>query len=285
MSNSLKLALVAVLFFPAPLAARDFNGFFTPEFVKDHDPPYIPVSATASLEIGAQISGELRLRELGSYRMEGSLSGGRLEILLTDRRGRTAGRAEGKLDGMRLELALELGDRNSEKYSQGRLTLEASVEWRASEVVKESKKLRDPGRRYWFHPEFDDRDWDPITLPDNNAFGDEVKHARYYRSSFSLKDASESLAAVFSSDDGIWIFINGRFLGHWGAKENEGGCVNDPLGRCGINGTVQPVAIPSEFLKTGENIIAVKVNNGECCFTYFNLMIERVSARFLPATP
>ena len=44
MSNSLTLALVAALFFAAPLAARDFSGFFTPEFVKDHDPPYIPVN-------------------------------------------------------------------------------------------------------------------------------------------------------------------------------------------------------------------------------------------------
>jgi hypothetical protein len=283
MSNSRVLALVVSLFFAAPLVARDFNGFFTPEFVKDHDPPYIPVSATASLEIGSRILGELRLRELGNYGMNGSLAGSQLEILLTDRAGRTAGRAEGRLDGMRLELALQLGDRNSEKYSQGRLTLEASVEWRASDIVKESKKLRDPGRRYWFAPDFDDRDWEVIMLPDDNAFGDEIKHARYYRSRFSLKDANESVAAVFSSDDGIWIFINGRFLGHWGAKENEGGCVNDPLGRCGVNGTVQPVIIPSEFLRAGENTIAVKVNNGECCFTYFNLMIERVSARFLPS--
>lgn len=124
-----------------------------------------------------------------------------------------------------------------------------------------------------------------IDLPDDGSFGEEIKHARYYRRRFTLKDPNESLSAVFSSDDGIWVYVNGRFLGHWGAKENQGGCVNDPLGRCGINGTVPPAPISAGLLREGENVIAVKVNNGWCCFSYFNLLVMRVSARFVPNLP
>ena len=271
--------LVALLLFSATAHARNFSGFFTPEFPSSQRRAPIPVSASAWIELTASVSGNLRLRELGEYRLEGTLSDGKLELKLHQGdSGAPAGRAVGTVEGSRVELTVEFLDQDAEIRSRGRLELEGAAEWLASPVTK-NKGPRDRSGRHWFETEFDDVDWEQIELPDDNSFGDEVKHARFYRSYFHLKDALESLSAVFSSDDGIWIYVNGRSLGHWGARENRGGCVNDPLERCGVNGTVQPVPIPQDILRPGRNVVAVKVNNGECCFTYFNLLLTRVSAR------
>jgi hypothetical protein len=271
--------LVSLLLFSATAHGRNFSGFFTPEVPSGQRGAPIPVSASASIELAASVSGNLRLRELGEYRLEGSLSDGKLELRLHQSdSGAPAGHAVGTVEGTRVELTVEFLDREGATRSRGRLELEGAAEWRASPVTK-SKGLRDQSGRQWFETEFDDVDWEHIELPDDNSFGDEVKHARFYRSYFHLRAAAESLSAVFSSDDGIWIYVNGRPLGHWGARENRGGCVNDPLERCGVNGTVQPVPIPQDVLVPGRNVVAVKVNNGECCFTYFNLLLTRVSAR------
>jgi len=276
------VAFLTALALAAPLAARDFNGFYTPEFVKSLSPPYVPVSTTASFELEQRISGRVTFRELGSFRAEGAQSGSDVELALRDGDGALVGRARGTISGGRLELRLELLDRDGQVGSRGRLSLDTAAEWRASPVTKQ-KHLRDRAKRFWYAPDFNDSDWEEIELPDNNEFGEDVKRQRYYRSRFWLREPSEALSVVFSSDDGIWIYVNGHLLGHWGARENEAGCVNDPLERCGINGTVPPVPIPPEFLHPGENVVAVKVNNGQCCFTFFNLLVERVSARFLPS--
>lgn len=277
--------LGALLAAAAPACARDWSGFFTPESVKDRRPPYVPVSTTAALHIGTTIVGRLRFRELGEYRVEGRTSGSDVELTLYDGPGAPAGRGRGMIAATRLDVMLELFGPGAEVRTRGRLSLEAGAEWRASPVVKEGKRVADRARLPWFHPEFDDSSWDEIELPDDNAFGDDVKHARYYRSRFRIDDPTVALSAVFSSDDGIWIYCNGAAVGHWGAQENRPGCVNDPLERCGINGTVPPVEIPRALLREGENVIAVKVNNGDCCFTYFNLLLQRVSARFIPEVP
>lgn len=281
---------IAKVFFAAaivsimPAATRDFSGFFVPESVQGRQPPYVPVSTTATLEIGSGIEGILRFREIGEYRLEGVRTTDSIEITLYAKDGKRAGRGRGRLTASRLEAELELGGAGAGPRSTGRLTLDAAARWRASWVMKEGEKLQDPWKRPWYAPDFDDRDWEEIELPDDDSFGDEIKHKRHYRTRFYVERPTESLSLVFSSDDGIWIYVNGRFLGHWGARENKGGCVNDSLERCGINGTVPPVPIPESFLREGENIIAVKVNNGVCCFNYFNLIVERVSARFIPIT-
>ena len=74
----------------------------------------------------------------------------------------------------------------------------------------------------------------------------------------------------------------------WGIgapKKREGSCVNDPFNnpgtRCGVNAIVPPVGIPDEFLKPGENVIAVKVHNGQCCDNYFNLLLTQVRTRLV----
>jgi hypothetical protein len=283
---------------------RSFNGFYNPEFVRDETPPYVPVSTTASLSLGPEVAGQLIFRELGTYRLWGTLTDGQLNLELEKEDRSQSGRAKGRLEHNRLELELVLMSGEETLYSHGRLFLEADVEWKGSRVLKPGKRLVDGVGRLWYEPLFDDAAWTAVELPDNNSFGEEEPRNRFYRSHFWMgkpreaisvtlsrdtreptagetSQESEAINLVFASDDGIWIYVNGRILGHWGAPEKRGGCVNDPLKRCGVDGSVPPVSVPEDYLQPGDNVIAVKVHNGECCFTYFNLLVARVRTRLV----
>ena len=127
MNISMRQAIVpflAGLALAAPSAARDFNGFYTPEFVRGHGPPYVPVSTTASLDLGQRVSGRLSFRELGSFRAEGARSGSGVELALHDGAGALAGRGRGTISAGRLDLELELLDEDGQVRSRGRLSLE-----------------------------------------------------------------------------------------------------------------------------------------------------------------
>jgi hypothetical protein len=244
------------------------------------------------------------LREMGTYTVRGTCVSGQVELELKREDADSFGRARGRLEESRLELELVLLSRDEKLASRGQLLLEADVEWRVSPVFKLGKTPRDRGQRPWYQPDFDDAGWTSIELPDDNSFGQQDARNRFYRSHFWLgkpqeavsvklsedtnhtalrpvSQESEAVNLVFSSDDGVWIYVNGRFLGHWGAPEKRGGCVNDPLKRCGIDGSVPAVSVPESFLRPGDNVIAVKVHNGECCFSYFSLLVTRVRTRLV----
>jgi len=57
--------------------------------------------------------------------------------------------------------------------------------------------------------------------------------------------------------------------------------VDDPVKRCAEDGTVPPVPVPESFLRPGENVVAVKVHNAVCCFSYFNLLVTKVRTRLV----
>jgi hypothetical protein len=204
------------------------------------------------------------MRETGVFRVSGSRAGDTIEVEFRTPAGHRAGRGAGEVDGTHVDLKLELLEEDGTVHSRGRLVLEAPILWLASKVLKTSRTEMDHARALWYFGAFDDGDWEEITLPDDNSFGEQTERNRLYRARFHLEEPTDSMNLVFSSDDGIWIYVNGNFLGHWGAKENKPGCVNDPLNRCGIDGTIPAVPIPIGFLKAGANSLAVKFNNGEC---------------------
>jgi hypothetical protein len=158
------IASLAALAIAAPTYARDFSGFYTPDLVSGRTPPYVPVSTTASLQLERDVSGQVRFREIGSFRAAGSRSGSAVELSLRDRDGALVGRAHGTISGGRLDLDLELFDRDGPVRSRGRLSLDAVAEWRSSAVTKQ-KNLRDRGKRFWYDPDFDDSDWEETELP------------------------------------------------------------------------------------------------------------------------
>ena len=214
------------------------------------------------------------------------------------------GRAIGKWANSQMDLELSFTDASGALQSRGKLLLEADVEWRATHSVKSGSDSKDRVLRGWYRPDYDDMRWELVQLPDDNSFGNKTPYEKFYRSRFVLADPkeavnvallpdapsagagatsqeTESVSLVFSSDDGIWIYVNGHLLGHWGGRVKEGGCVNDPFKRCGENGTVPAVPVPESFLRPGENVVAVKVHNAVCCFSYFNLMVTKVRTRLV----
>jgi hypothetical protein len=300
----LLLPCLFVLSLPCTMLGKSFNGFFTPEFIRGEEAPFVPVSATATLIFGARISGELQLRELGSYRLEGTASGDQLEIHLLPNDAPRAGRAIGKWANSQMDLQLSFTDASGALQARGKLQLEADTEWRATPAFKVGRDLKDPSLRSWYRPGYDDSRWELVQLPDDNSFGNKHPYERLYRARFMLADLKEAVNVtvspdppatdagqtsqetetvnlVFSSDDGIWIYVNGHLVGHWGGRSREGGCVNDPLKRCAEDGTVPPVLVPESFLRPGENVLAVKVHNAVCCFSYFNLLVTKVRTRLV----
>jgi hypothetical protein len=289
---------------PAVLQGETYNGFYIPEFVRGQASPFIPIAATVEGELNSMGSGELRLKDTGIYSIQVESQDDSLIFEIRNDKGQLAGTARGSKSPKQLHFVMELFDSEGVVHSRGKLLLEAEMWWLASEVMKKTSRLHDREGHAWFDPEFDDSQWQKIVLPDDDSFGNKVPKSRLYRSRFSLakvtenvdvtlsntvmpstyyrsSQETESISLVFASDDGIWIYINGRFLGHWGAREKIGGCVNDPLKRCGENGVVPPVLIPDSFLHGGENVIAVKVHNGQCCYNYFNMLLTRVRTRLL----
>jgi hypothetical protein len=114
----------------------------------------------------------------------------------------------------------------------------------------------DANGRNWYEPQFYDLTWQSISLPDN-GWGPENSD-RYYRDKIVLPEGIDSVKLSFSSDDGIWAYINGAYLGHWGGLCHEQGCVNGS--GCIINTTVPPQDI-SSFILPGVNTLAFHVSN------------------------
>jgi hypothetical protein len=296
--------LAGLLSIGTPVLGDTLNGFYLPEFVQGQPAPYPPVSATAILNFAQSVQGEITLKEWGKYKVKGSCAEKQVTFTLESADSKTVGYAEGTLEESALNLRVRFENADQSVQSRGKIQLAMEAEWHVSGLIKAGKEMQDKEKRRWFEPDFDDRSWNVIHLPDDNSFGEAVNRSRYYRNHFNVRQSAEKVTVnlgqpaepsssqsvsqeseyyslVFSSDDGIWLYINGKFLGHWGAKERHGGCVNDPLNRCGYNGTVPPKNIPEDWLVPGDNLIAVKVHNGACCYSYFNLLCTRVKTRLL----
>ena len=86
-----------------------------------------------------------------------------------------------------------------------------------------------------------------------------VHHDRAYRSTVHLDPLPPGLELSLQSDDGIWLWVNGSFVGHWGGGWQEEGCVNDNA-NCLYTVSVDAVDV-TEHLRTGANVIAARVSN------------------------
>jgi hypothetical protein len=119
----------------------------------------------------------------------------------------------------------------------------------------------DSNARPWYDPLFDDTQWQLVSLP-NSGWGCDVC-SRFYRYIFTLPSNIDSAKLYFASDDGLWIYVNGTFLGHWMRGCPGGlGCVNIPAcGEPGYNVNVPAMNI-SYLLQPGRNVIATHVHDG-----------------------
>lgn len=100
-------------------------------------------------------------------------------------------------------------------------------------------------------------DWSTVSVPDSghNPAGND----RAYRAVLTLPSAGERLFVDLQSDDGLWLWVNGTEIGHWGGGWQEEGCVNDEA-LCLETETVAPVEV-TDALVAGENVLAARVSN------------------------
>ncbi len=113
------------------------------------------------------------------------------------------------------------------------------------------------GARWWM-PEFDDTSWAITATPDENSIPE--RNDRFYRGYFHVDNPQTFGLLEVASDDGLWLYVNGAFMGHWGGEWRQEGCVNSPH-FCSVREEVPPITVNSA-LHSGTNVVAVRVSNG-----------------------
>lgn len=129
--------------------------------------------------------------------------------------------------------------------------------WQASGAYPENVDPSDFDGVYFYEAGFDDAGWFDVVLPDAGSIPEATDQA--YRAVFSLPALDADLLVTPQSDDGIWLYVNGDFVGHWGGGWQEEGCVNEAA-NCTDTSVVQPVSI-GDLLEAGPNVVAARVSN------------------------
>jgi murein DD-endopeptidase MepM/ murein hydrolase activator NlpD len=135
--------------------------------------------------------------------------------------------------------------------------------WKASPVGEDCAGPIDGNGRSWYEAEFDDSFWADLPLPDNNTIPS--GQDRYYRLHYHISELTTT-EVTLSTDDGVWLYVNGQLAGQWGG---------DCQGEGGADGALVDI---SAYLQPGDNLIAVHVHNGPGD-SLFNVLFPA------PATP
>lgn len=129
-------------------------------------------------------------------------------------------------------------------------------DWWGSPPYTQAADWTDPAGLPFWDPGHDIVDYATVQLPGQNI---PALHDKSYVAWFDLPDPAPVLHLDLQSDDGIWIYVNGDFVGHWGGDWQQEGCVNENA-NCVERVTVPPVDI-SAFVQPGANLIAARVSN------------------------
>ena len=141
----------------------------------------------------------------------------------------------------------------------------SSVKWKATPI----ENFQNFNNTSWTQISFNESGWEEISLPDKDWGCDNCY--RRYRGTFNLETVPNNLKMQFSSDDGLWLYVNGKFIGHWGANDvNEQKCVNG--GICFYNEGVEDILLDN--LVKGKNVISAIVVDGGSD-EYFNLNLKQ----------
>jgi len=145
---------------------------------------------------------------------------------------------------------------------------EIAIKWKAAD----SENFINLNAIDWTAASFGDSDWKNITLPDGGPWYCDNCYRRY-RGAFNLSETNRSFKLSFGSDDGLWIYINGQYIGHWGGDSTSRlMCVNNFY--CRNNQAVSDLEIKS-YLSQGNNVISAIVYDGGGGSEYFDLHLKR----------
>lgn len=153
-----------------------------------------------------------------------------------------------------------------------------NVYWLKSDIFKEPpfEPNKDNKSFEWYQYTFNDSNWNSTKLPDKDW---KCRNCdRYYRGYFEISTISDyfhDYAIDVQSDDGIWIYINGKYFGHLGGDVHKEGCVNTAY--CLQNRTINPIQI-DDYLIKGKNVIAARVSQS-IGSEYFDLSILEITRK------
>jgi hypothetical protein len=129
------------------------------------------------------------------------------------------------------------------------------VRWTATDPAADCEGPMD-GTSRWHEAAFDAGAWKPVTMPDINPLPQGKPGDRYYRGVFTVSPDRRYLLR-WLSDDGIWLYANGRHLLHRG-------------GECQLGGVSTGELDITPYLSPGANLLAAHLSNGPgCCLSLF----------------
>jgi hypothetical protein len=145
----------------------------------------------------------------------------------------------------------------------------AAVAWTASDPAEDCQGPTD-GTARWHEPAFDARGWKPARMPDLNPIEVGKPGDRYYRGTFAPAPGKRYILR-WLSDDGIWLYANGRFLLHRGGECGQGGVSTGEL-------DITP------YISPGANLLGAHLSNGPgCCLSLFApTLLEQDLAEAVP---
>jgi murein DD-endopeptidase MepM/ murein hydrolase activator NlpD len=124
---------------------------------------------------------------------------------------------------------------------------DTAATWKVSPVAADCIGPSDAQGHLWYETDFDDVSWTDLQPPDVGSIPS--GQDRYYRLHYA-HEVSGTTQIRLSTDDGVWLYVNGAFVGHWGADCHGGGRADSVV-----------VDITS-YLHPGDNLIAAHVSNG-----------------------
>lgn len=128
--------------------------------------------------------------------------------------------------------------------------------WDASDMIWQTDDPEDDSGLPFWEPQFDGT-FTAITVPDAHQVPAGADRA--YRTTFELDVVPPRVEVDVQSDDGLWLWVNGAEIGHWGGDWQEEGCVNDEA-NCLEFVEIDPVDI-TQWLVEGDNLVAARVSN------------------------
>lgn len=143
-------------------------------------------------------------------------------------------------------------------HSAPLLTNNVYPNWRASLSMSSCAGPVDGGENAWYETDFNDSNWDMVSLPQVNDIN--AQENRFYRTSFT-PPSDTNVYLNLASDDGVWLYINGAFIGHWGGECQQTGCVGDTPWTCNSQESWSPLDITPYLIPGQSNLLAVQVTN------------------------
>jgi|GEM_PF-1564706 len=129
-------------------------------------------------------------------------------------------------------------------------------QWWGSQPFSTEADPVDAAGRPFYDPAYEMVGWSTVVLPERNT---PVGYDKAFLTRFTLHSAPPDWHLDFDSDDGLWLWLDGDFLGHWGGDWQEEGCVNDAAD-CLISVDADPVDVTA-WATPGEHVLAGRVSN------------------------